>query len=185
MCNNAVDTTYYAHDTNAVDVIRKLETAVYNSAIWLENNYMKLNTEKCHLLIFGKSREKLSLKIGEEVITESKEEKLLGVIIDKKLNFKSHVAALFKKTDQKLHALSRISNYVDRDKLRQIMRAFLPSQFSYCPLIWMFSDRRMNNRINRIHEKPCTLYIMIHRLAFLNYCNRTNQFQSISGPYNY
>ena len=33
------------------------------------------------------------------------------------------------------------------------MKAFLLSQFNCCPLIWMFSDRRMNNRINRIHEK--------------------------------
>ena len=33
------------------------------------------------------------------------------------------------------------------------MKAFLLSQFNYCPLILMFSDRRMSNRINRIHEK--------------------------------
>ena len=33
------------------------------------------------------------------------------------------------------------------------MKAFLPSQFKYCPLIWMSYDRRVNNRINRIHEK--------------------------------
>ena len=89
---------------------------------------MKLNAEKCHLLIFGKSRERLSLKIGEEVITESKEEKLLGVIIDKRRTFKSHVAARCKKTNQKLHALTRISNYVDRDILRQIMKALLLSK---------------------------------------------------------
>ena len=78
VCNNPDDTTYYAHDTKAADFIQRLEPAVYNSAIWFDNNCMKLNAEKCHMLIFGKSREKLSLKIGEEVITESKEEKLLG-----------------------------------------------------------------------------------------------------------
>ena len=63
VCNYADDTTYYAHDTSAADVIRKLETAVYNSAIWFDNNCMKLNAEKCHLLISGNCREKLSLKI--------------------------------------------------------------------------------------------------------------------------
>ena len=153
VCNYADDKTYYAYDTNAARVIRKLETAIYNSAMWFDNNYMKLNAEKCHLLIFGKNRDKLSLSIGDEVITESKEEKLIGVIIDTKLTFKSHVTALCKKANQKLHALSRISSYVDREKLRHIMKAFLLSQFNYCPLIWMFSDRQMNNRINRIHEK--------------------------------
>ena len=104
----------------------------------------------CWLLV---KVEKDSLKFAEEVITESKEEKRLGVIIDKKLSFKSHVAALCKKTNQKLHALSRISNNVDRDILRQIMKAFLLSQCNYCHLLLMFYGRRMNNRINRIDEK--------------------------------
>ena len=78
MCNYTDDTTYYAHNTSTGDVIQKLETAVYNSAIWFDNNCMKLNTEKCHLLIFGKSKEKYSIKSGEEVITGSIEDKLLG-----------------------------------------------------------------------------------------------------------
>ena len=29
----------------------------------------------------------------------------------------------------------------------------IKSQFSYCPLIWMFSSRKANNLINRIHER--------------------------------
>ena len=32
------------------------------------------------------------------------------------------------------------------------MKAFITSQFSYCPLIWMFHSRNLNNKINRIHE---------------------------------
>ena len=33
------------------------------------------------------------------------------------------------------------------------MKAFITSQFSYCPLVWMFHSRTMNNRINTLHEK--------------------------------
>ena len=29
----------------------------------------------------------------------------------------------------------------------------IKSQFSYCPLIWMFSSRKTNNFIDRIHER--------------------------------
>ena len=32
------------------------------------------------------------------------------------------------------------------------MKAFITSQFSYGPLIWMFHSRNLNNQINRIHE---------------------------------
>ena len=33
------------------------------------------------------------------------------------------------------------------------MKAFIESQFSYCPLIWMFHSRNLNNKINKIHER--------------------------------
>ena len=33
------------------------------------------------------------------------------------------------------------------------MKAFIESQFNYCPLIWMVHSRALNNKINRIHER--------------------------------
>ena len=33
------------------------------------------------------------------------------------------------------------------------MKAFIESQFSYCPLLWMFCSRKMNNKKNYIHER--------------------------------
>ena len=58
-----------------------------------------------------------------------------------------------KKASQKLHALARISNHMSQNKLRTLMKAFIESQFGYCPLIWMFHSRALNNHINRIHER--------------------------------
>ena len=37
------------------------------------------------------------------------------------------------------------------------MNAFITSQFSCCPLVWMFHNRTLNNRINKIHEKTVRL----------------------------
>ena len=39
------------------------------------------------------------------------------------------------------------------------MNAFFKSQFSYCPLSWMFHSRTLNNKINRLHERClCIIY---------------------------
>ena len=38
-------------------------------------------------------------------------------------------------------------------KLKIVMKAFILSQFNYCPLVWMFHSRETNNRINHIHER--------------------------------
>ena len=32
------------------------------------------------------------------------------------------------------------------------MNAFLKSQFNYCPAIWIFHSRALQNKINRLHE---------------------------------
>ena len=32
-------------------------------------------------------------------------------------------------------------------------RSSLKAQFSYCPVIWMFHSRSLNNKINRLHER--------------------------------
>ena len=37
------------------------------------------------------------------------------------------------------------------------MKAFITSQFSYCPLIWMLHSRNLNNKINRIYERVLRL----------------------------
>ena len=41
---------------------------------------------------------------------------------------------------------------MDMNKERMLMKAFVSSQFSYCPLIWMFHSRKMEHRINNIHK---------------------------------
>ena len=33
------------------------------------------------------------------------------------------------------------------------MKSFTESQFGYCPLIWMFHGREVNNKINHLHER--------------------------------
>ena len=39
------------------------------------------------------------------------------------------------------------------EKRRALMKAFIESQFNYCPLIWILHSRTLNNKINRIYER--------------------------------
>ena len=103
------------------------------------------------------SDESCTAKIEDFCIKNSTEEKLLGVKFDSNLSFEGHITSLCKKASQKLHALARISHYMDLNKRRNLMKAFITSQFSYCPLIWMFHSRNLNNKINRIHERALRL----------------------------
>ena len=46
------------------------------------------------------------------------------------------------------------------------MRTFIESQFSYCPLIWMFCSRKMNREINDIHERALRLVYEDYSTSF-------------------
>ena len=46
------------------------------------------------------------------------------------------------------------------------MKAFITSQFSYCPLIRMFHSRTLNNRINNIHERALRLAYKDNQSSF-------------------
>ena len=152
--NYADDTTLFACDIDTDSVVARLELDSARAIKWFSDNYMKLNEDKCHLLTFGNiSDDSVSVRIGSSIITNSTEEKLLGVTLDSKLTFEQHVSNLCQKVSNKLYALSRIAHYMDQNKLRILMKSFINSQFQYCPLAWMFHNRKLNTKINKLHER--------------------------------
>ena len=162
--NYADDTTIYTCDKNLDSVsIARLENDSNTIIQWFADSSMKLNTDKCHLMVLGRnSNQQVTVKVGNSVIENTEEEKLLGVVIDKQLNFETHITKLCQKAGNKLFALARVSKYLDSDKLRILMRCFVISQFQYCPLAWMFHSRHLNNKINKIHERAL-------RIAYKDY----------------
>ena len=77
------DKTPFVVRDNIADVIKALEEIGENQVNWFSNNEMKLNTDKCHLLL--NSQEPNTLKIDELHINNSLSEKLLGITFDCKL----------------------------------------------------------------------------------------------------
>ena len=56
-------------------------------------------------------------------------------------------------SSQKLSALTRIAKLLPFYRKRILLKTFIESQFSYCPFVWMFCTRKMNNKMNHIHER--------------------------------
>ena len=140
-CNFADDTTFYACDRNLNDLINRLEHDSFLATEWFENNSMKLNDDKCHLLVSGHKYENVWAQIRKAKIWESKTQKLLGVEIERTLDFDEHVKSLCKKAGRKLSVLSRLSSYMTVKQKRILMKSFFECQFGYCPLVWMLYSR--------------------------------------------
>ena len=81
---------------------------------------MKLNQDKCHLISSSHKSEQICARIGQTKIWESKNQKLLGVIIDRQLNFDEYLISLWKKAGKKLSALARLANVLSLEQ-RQLL----------------------------------------------------------------
>ena len=148
IANYADDTTPYSVSDDIDDLISSLEKSSKDLLKWFDDNLMKSNPDKCHLLV--NSREKIKVKIGDFEIENSTCEKLLGVHFGNRLTFDYHISGLFKKASKKINALARVMNL---SKRKILMNAFFDSQFKYCPLIWMCHSCTNNRKIDRLHER--------------------------------
>ena len=109
ICNFADDTTPYVCDSNLKSVLEKLEHNSELAIAWFETNYMKLNTDKCYLLISGNKNEHIWAKLDEDIVWESNYVELLGVTIDR---FDKHVSNICLKANRKLSASTRVAKFV-------------------------------------------------------------------------
>ena len=154
ICNFADDTTIYACDTSIEAVMIRLESDVYRLMKWFTDNGMKANPSKFQIMFLGrKDMSKLCLNISGNLIPSSNEVKLLGVNIDNSLKFQAHVKELCRKVNLKVNAFIRLRPFLGEQKSKLIVNSVIMSNFSYCPLIWLFCTKGANNEINRTHKR--------------------------------
>ena len=138
-------------EKNLHDLQRKVESESLILFEWFHDIYLKANSGKSYAMLTTDN--KLKINVKGIPISNEKIVKLLGVTVDNKLSFESHLNLVCKKVSQKLHAFARVSKFISKEKLKVVMKAFIMSQFSYCPLVWMCHSRTLNIKINKLHER--------------------------------
>ena len=90
-CNYADDTTFHTCDLNLKRLITRLEHDAALAIERFESNYMMLNQDKFDFLFSGHKHETFFVNVGKTKIWESKQQKLLGILIDSDLKFDEYV----------------------------------------------------------------------------------------------
>ena len=129
VCNFADDTSHHTCDISLDEFLMHLEHDSALAVCWFESNYMKLNTDKCHLIISGNKHESFWADIGNDRIWESNYVKLLGINIDRSLKFDFHMLKVCSKANRKLTILSRMFKLVTFKKRKVLIKAYFESQF--------------------------------------------------------
>ena len=147
----ADDNTPYRTASTLDEVIKSLEHDSMMLFQWFSGDQINANISKCHLLVNKKNE--VTIRIGDTKIKNDEYEKLLGIKVDGKLNFNDDLNDIISNASRKVNALSRVMPYMNLSKKKKLVSSFFNSQFNYCPLIWMFHSRIINNKINLLHER--------------------------------
>ena len=95
----------------------------------------------------------ISVSCNGVVILPKDHVKLLGIILDSKLNFNLHIEKICKKVNRNTNALLRIRKYIDSQKAQALCKAYVLSHFNYCPLIWMFASKASYALIDKAQKR--------------------------------
>ena len=101
------------------------------------------------------------MDICNEKFSSTCSKKFFAIKIDNKLTIEEYVEGLCKKASQKVSTVARLSSLMRLEQRKRIVNSFITSHFSYYPLVSMFHSRRLNNRINHVHERALQVIYLV------------------------
>ena len=97
---------------------------------------MVANPSKFQLMFLSKYKNiEKKIRLGGKTIKSSYTVVLLGIIVDKNINFKQHMQNICHKANNKAEALFRIRKFINLEQAQVLAEAHISSNFRYCPLI--------------------------------------------------
>ena len=109
--------------------------------------------------------ENLTITICDNSLTYSKNTKILGVIIDDKLNWSDHILYIKNKISKSISIIYKTHIFfIDRNTLRNLYFTFIYSYLIYCIEIWGNSNDSHLNPIIKIQKKGIPAVSFAHYL---------------------
>ena len=143
ICNFADDNTIYACAATMAEDKLSLEFDLSKVLKWFSCNQLAANPVKFQMMILGglMAQKPLTIKMENIVITSSDSVRLLGITIDDKLLFTSHISTLCTRANSNVRNLCRIRRYLNQDQLILLFNSFILSIFNYALIVWMFCNK--------------------------------------------
>ena len=118
-------------------------------------NKLSLIYEKTNFMIFRNKKTKTDIKISIDGVFLNKvnSTKYLGVILDDKLNWSSHVSYVHSKLCKASHIISKLRYYVSLSALKMVYYSLVHSNISYCISAWGSAPKSTFNPLITVQKK--------------------------------
>ena len=104
----ADDTTEYASDASPTVLEFIMNSDLHISSTWLRQNYLQINASKTQAMAIGPVSYRYNFSVDNNEVDVNDTLKILGVTLDRKLNFVAHVSEQVKKACAKASALEEV-----------------------------------------------------------------------------
>ena len=135
----ADDTSLFSVVKNEHDTGLDMNYDLEKIRMWAWQWKMLFNADKTEEVIFSWKRTKPHhpiLKLGNEEVKTSLEHKHLGVILDHKLDFQSHIREVILKARRGIGLIKYLSKYVSRGVLDQVYKLYIRPHLDYGDIIY-------------------------------------------------
>ena len=142
----ADDTSLFSVVRNENETAQALNSDLEKLRIWAWQWEMKFNADKTEEVVFSCKRNKpvhQTLKFGSSDISAKIEHKHLGMILDSKLDFQSHVREAIVKARRGIGMIRYLSRYVSREVLDVIYKLHVRPHLDYGDIIYHKYDLDM------------------------------------------
>jgi hypothetical protein len=155
----ADDTSLFLSGKNINQLIASVNVEMGRVNDWFKANRLTLNVDKTKAIIFKPNKisttdiQNVDIVINSCKIDIVDEFKLLGVILDHKLTWSSHIQYISTKLSKTIGILHRVKNILNKQSLLSIYYALFHSYINYCILIWGKTFKYNLNKINILHKR--------------------------------
>ena len=132
-------------------------------------NKLTINYSKSNFMLFTNKKKKsiFKLEINNNQITESDSVKYLGVIIDNKLIWKTHIEYICSKIAKGSWAVTRLKKYVSKQTLIKIYYSMIYSLLTYCIITWGSASKTTLMPLVKLQKR------IVRTIGGCDYCDHT------------
>ena len=108
---------------------------------WLKKHKMIPNIDKSNFVLMGcpRSETTINIRLGDQNLARVKETKVLGLIFDNEMRFKTQLNTICSQISNRLKFVSRVRHFLPKNTLNFIFKSLILPIFDYGDIIWAFT----------------------------------------------
>lgn len=135
----ADDTSVYMSSMNIKELYTEMNAELKILSDWFRANKLSLNLRKSNYMLFSntcKDTDKYEIKIDHVLLEKTNCVKFLGVYLDDKLTWSTHIKVCCSKVAGSIYALNRIKHLISKKYLRTLYFSIIYPYLSYGITLW-------------------------------------------------